>query len=599
MRDQAKKDHADLLKEIRDLNNPTEGTHVDSPAQRDLGRRIKQVQDRVDRITVESVKDMGKRAAHLKRSGFDVDDENATWRKSKEGLEAFLKAEDASRGDWTDTLRFHRMAMLHGWTSVGKKLLTDSATILSDKLVLKPLEALFNSLPGGTKNGETARSSMLAIKAMWPALKMAFKAFSAAYGQQKGHDYSGSDVQDYNHFLYNNGRYGNVLSHLSGLHAVKALQAAMETFSSAIDVGRYADRLAVNDVGDRLTGDAYHNHMKESLANPDSPAWKAAMDRAAKDTYTDRVAGLQWLMRIKNGHPEDLAGKAVKVVANQLIPFATIDSNLFKKGVLNGIPVVSDALMLAKWANAIHGKAFDRNMVNRDLAKAATRWAAYGLFGALNRATGFLTGDQDKDSPTPAYSINFLGHHFSYKHLGPLGYLLGAIADMSTAKKGGELRAEWDGLLHRGGDISILQAYTDLHKAYLAQDGWLKYGAKQAENMVYPQALRQVGAAYNYAVNQASPRRMSDQWQGQAPGNGMERMLSYMLENADVPGFFAKPWKNPNGTVMKPEQFEFKGGPLTTAANFIWKLFTPMGMGLGKPGARLNSLPDSPRQAAK
>jgi hypothetical protein len=280
----------------------------------------------------------------------------------------------------------------------------------------------------------------------------------------------------------------------------------------------------------------------------------------------------------------------MKVAAITVAPFTTIPGNILKHGVMNGVPLVSDALTLIKAAARRHDGNYDRNSFNRDVAKAAARWIGFAALTAINRQTGFLTGEDDKDHPN---SINLFGHHFSFQHLGPVSYLLSSAADWSTAKPGHQLQALWDGVSRRITDESALRAISDLNEARKAQDGWLKYGARTAGSIAIPAAIRQIFGAYNEVVKGERGRKTSYQPGEQAAGNPVQRALTYMLENADVPGFTAKPWRNQDGTPMKPENFGFK------PFDFFWRLISPARLGKGMPNAKLNSLPDSPRQAGR
>lgn len=553
----ARKELASLRRERDTLREPPE---IAGPK---ISRQLQAAKDRMVRMIKEykasqtrSAARNAKDRAQLKKWGYDLDSADPEWTHAPGGFENFQAALRAAKAGWSEVAQYHLMGLMHFGTGVwGKKIASDVGIAAPTYLAHRLVEATANKIPGG-RLAESASYGEFGkmLGAMLPAAGRGIVEGLKTLISGKTPEFLKSEKRA-EHYPVIRGIPGHFFDLLYQLRAVHAVQVASGTFIANMEAAAMAHRSAIDAQGKRLTGDAYAKHIAEETGNFLSKSWGKARQESMERTYTDPNDWLtKWVNRIKN---QDTTGsitkKVAKGVASVKYAILGIPAKIFLSGAKDWTPVLSDAITMR---NALRRDketgewTYDRNKFNSDVARAALRWGASAGAVALFR-NGLITGEDDKNHPD---SIDLFGKWVSYKEIPGLNFALSTVADWLH----GGSRDVAKGAMHKLSESPWLRPLTDVYYAIGAQDGWTKYAAA---TVPLPSIYRQ---------NAASDQDFAQKRSGVAPGNVLERFISYVHDNANA----SYPAKTSEGIPIERDSIE--GHPTLTK---LFRMLSPMQMG--------------------
>lgn len=325
-----------------------------------------------------------------------------------------------------------------------------------------------------------------------------------------------------------------VLHNVTGwnMRLIQGIQTGAEATVAHLQVAAEAHRLAFDENGKRLTGEALQKHMAEQLEDLASPAWTNAHATARRTTSVEPhkhvLNPVYWINRAKNANLREspkimstpgafpvlrTAQSALKTVA----PFTVVPTNLVLRGVygmtpLNGASIAVRTVRAIMHARGMKGGAeYARAQLNTDLARHALGWLTVaGIQAALyddkgkRRITGYSYNPQARDQgQPPPHSVLVDGKWWDYsKMLGAGAHAVGLVVDAldavssvfvsGKAQKPAEAAKEAASALKEHlVDETFLRSVGDLVAAGRSGGGFAKYVGMLASSFV-PTEVKQV-----------------------------------------------------------------------------------------------------------
>lgn len=547
-----------------------------------LEKRVAQRQKDIDALKVADFNRYQRIKGRLKKYGFDLDDPEADWTKSKAGFDQFLLAQRAAGAGLGAMLNEHYIAILHASLKLPLVKTGSDLVALGLDVAQRPLRAAVGGLASGLQ-GNNYRAMMESYKAMWPGFKEglsnAAKSFHTEHAQ-----FPNEELSEMNMFPAVPGGYGRGIRLAGGLTQVRMIDSAAKTLFARMELADHAYRTAVDEKGKALTGDALTKHVQHEMTTMTSASWRAAIDHANRMTFTETpIFPVHQLNTFKYTPREDLVGKVGQAAALALTPFTVIPTNIATQALTRFVPGLSDFLTLCKGLHKVPetgeygwktpegkdtAKRSEANLVRgfhysgrRDIADTVTRWAMAGLIAKLTD-DDTITG---RDDPKFPHSIHLMGHHFDYERLGAIGKGLSVLVDsmrgLASGKTIDRTAASLKDLL---GDEALVRPITDLVKANDAEkqghNGWAEY---LANHTPVPTVVGQ--------INKATQNVVPDRYAGQKGMTEAQSYLHFLQDRIGLPWNPAPRFKD--GAPMPKDSF--KDWPIGT---WLWRAMSPMAM---------------------